>query len=300
MNIIAHRKIFYIFSGLLLLAGLLVLLFFGLKTGIDFRGGSLLEVEFTGVRPDNQTIKEKLFSLELGEIEVQLTGEQGAILRLKSIDEETHQQVLMALSSINEAEAEQVIEKRFDSIGPVIGKELKRTSLWAILLALAGIIFYIAFVFRKVSKPVASWKYGLCALVALFHDVFIPVALFALLGYFLKVEIDLYFIVALLTILGYSVNNTIVVFDRVRENLKRRVGEDFSETVNMSIKQTFVRSINASLTTVFVLLSIFLFGGATTKYFALALIVGIVAGTYSSILLATSFLVTWERRRMRG
>lgn len=294
MDIIASRKIFYIFSSLVILAGILSLGFLGLKTGIDFNGGSLMEVEFTHSRPETPVIKNKLASLGLGGIDVQSTGERGVILRLKSIDEQAHQEILENLSSLDG-----IIEKRFDSIGPVIGGELKRTAFWATILALGGIILYIAFAFRKVSKPVASWKYGLCALVALFHDVFIPLALFALLGHFLGVEIDLYFVVALLTILGYSVNDTIVVFDRVRENLKRGLGEDFSATVNLSIKQTFIRSINTSLTTLFVLLAIFFFGGVTTKYFALALIVGIVAGTYSSIFIATSLLVTWEKWRLK-
>ena len=185
-------------------------------------------------------------------------------------------------------------ELRFDSVGPSIGQELKRKSLYAIITVLIAIVLYIAWAFRKVSKPVASWKYGMTAIIALFHDVMIVLGVFAVLGRFLDMEINTAFVAAILTVLGYSVNDTIVVFDRIRENLPRS-DEDFESTVNISVNQTLRRSINTSLTTLLVLLSIFFFGGTTIRDFVLALSIGVFIGTYSSIFLASPVLVVWEK-----
>ncbi|MEK7123650.1 MAG: protein translocase subunit SecF, partial [Patescibacteria group bacterium] len=215
--------------------------------------------------------------------------ERGAILRFKEIDEAIHQKVV---STINEKW--QMEEKRFESIGPTIGAELKRKAIFAIILAAALIILYIAWAFRKVSWPVSSWKYGVCAILALIHDVTIPTGVFSLLGHYRGVEVDGLFITALLTILGFSVHDTIVVFDRVRENLKNAPKERFEDTVSASVNQTIGRSINTSLTVLLVLSAIYFFGGETIKNFALALILGVSAGTYSSIFIASPLLVSWH------
>ena len=193
----------------------------------------------------------------------------------------------------------QVEELHFETIGPSIGKELKRRATYAIVIALLVIIAYIAWSFRRVSKPVASWKYGVAAIVALFHDVILVVGVFALLGRYAGIEIDTAFIAALLTVLGYSVNDTIVVLDRVRENLPRS-NEDFLGTVNASINQTLARSINTTLTTVLALIALLLFGGETIRYFILALTIGIASGAYSSIFIAAPILVIWEKWQRRS
>jgi len=290
-DFLKYRKIYFIFSGILILGSLVCLGVFGLKPGIDFTGGSILEVEYKAERFSNQEIKNALADLELGEIYIQPTGERGVIIRMKDIDEATHQQVLEKLG--------QVEELRFESIGPVIGRELKEKTKIVIVLSLLAIVFYIALAFRRIQRPVSSWQYGIASLLALFHDVLIPIGTLSLLGKFYGVQITIPVIVALLTVLGYSINNTVVVFDRIRENLLKRIGATYEGTVNNSLNQTLTRSLNTSLTTLFVLIAIFLLGGETLKYFALTLILGIAAGTYSSIFLASPILVSWLKWRKK-
>lgn len=287
MNIIKRRKIFYIISGTLVAASLFFIFYFGLNLGIDFTGGSLIEVEYAGARPENSAVSEKLSGLNLGNISIQPTGEKGIIIRSRNLQELEHQAVLNELQNLGG-----LGEVRFDSIGPVIGKELANKSWVAITMVLVMIIFYIAFAFRKVSRPVSSFKYGLAAVIALAHDVIIPSGVFVVLGKYMGVEIDILFVTALLTILGFSVHDTIVVFDRVRENLIKGISKNFEETVGQSVSQTITRSINTSLTVVLVLFALFFLGGETTKYFSLVLILGVSFGTYSSIFLASPILVT--------
>ena len=296
INIIRYHKIYFIISGLLVLASIFSLIFFGLKLGIDFIGGSLLQIEFKNERLASEAIKEKLKVFDLGEINTAPIGEKGVILRFKDIDEETHQKIL---NSLDDKYPENIEEKKFESIGPLIGEELKRKSIWAIGLVILMIILYIAYAFRNVSWPVASFKYGLAAILALIHDVLIPTGIFSFLGYWQGIAVNLLFITALLTILGFSVHDTIVVFDRIRENLKRRIGRDFKETVNLSINQTITRSINTSLTVLLTLLAVYIFGGQSIKYFALTLIFGIIFGTYSSIFIASPLIVVWEGWKKR-
>lgn len=291
MNFIALRKIFYTISGALVFASAVAFAFWGLPLGIDFTGGSLMELEFAGPVPSQETARDRIAAFQLGDVQIQQTGEKGAILRMRDMDEETHQQVLGALGGAGS----KLVEKRFVSVGPIIGGELKQKAVWALVLVLVMIIAYIAAAFRHVSFPISSWKYGVVAIIALVHDVAIPTGLFIYLGKFHGVEINALFISALLTILGFSVHDTIVVFDRVRENLRKRVGADFEETVNISIHETVTRSINTSLTLLLVLLTLFFFGGDSTKYFSLALIVGTVVGVYSSIFIASPLLVTWQK-----
>jgi len=254
-----------------------------------------MELEFNQSRPIVSEIKSSLDSLEIGDIKIQPTGEKGIILRAKDIDEQAHQQILEKLNSFTN----NITEHKFTSIGPIVGQELKKKTTSAMILVVVCIILYIAWAFRKISKPVQSWKYGLSAIIALAHDVIIVSGIFAVLGRFAGYEVDVLFVTALLTILGYSVNDTIVVFDRVRENLFHEHGYDFEDTVNHSVNETVVRSLNTSITTLLVLFSIFLFGGASIKQFVLALICGAIVGTYSSIFLASPLLVVWQKLRKR-
>ncbi len=288
MQIVQNRKWYYFFSGTLIAASIIGLLFFGLHLGIDFTGGSMMELRFQE-NVESQDISKKLEELQMGNVSVLSTDANTWIFRLPPLSEEKHQEILSKFSHVEEL--------RFDSIGPSIGNELKKKSVQSLFVIIVAIILYIAWAFRKVSKPIASWKYGLIAVIALIHDVGITIGVFTFLGRFFAVEIDTAFVAALLTILGYSVNDTIVVFDRIRENLKRSGGtlSDFENITNQSVNQTMRRSLFTSLTTLLALFAIFFFGGASIHYFSLALIIGIGIGTYSSIFIATPLLVSWER-----
>lgn len=297
MFVIRNRKIFLSISAILVAASVIFLAMWGLRLGIDFTGGSLLEIKFSNIRPDKVIVEEALRDYELGAVTIQPVEDKGFLLRLKDIDEETHQNIL---SSLKESTGDaQLSEERFESVGPVIGQELKRRALWAIAFVLLMIIIFIAYAFRKVSRPVSSWRYGVVAIVALTHDVLIPTGIFAVLGHFFGQEVDLLFVTALLTILGFSVHDTIVVFDRIRENLRKGRGDNFEETIGLSISQTIVRSINTSLAVLLTLAAIYFFGGETIKGFSLVLILGIFFGTYSSIFVASPLLVVWEKLKNR-
>ncbi|PIR94856.1 protein translocase subunit SecF [Candidatus Falkowbacteria bacterium CG10_big_fil_rev_8_21_14_0_10_37_6] len=332
MNIISKTNLWLSISAALMIASIVCLAVFGLKLGIDFTGGSLLEINYNVDRPQVSEIRQTVDELGLGTVNIQPIGEYGAIFRLKDVNEQQHQDILNALrTAVQPAETEDVQaeeinvndktividdvdasgtaivnlsaddskkevleELRFDSVGASIGQELKEKSFYAAIIVLILIVAYIAYSFKKVSKPVASWKYGIAAIVALFHDVLIVLGVFALLGKYMGVEIDTAFVAAVLTVLGYSVNDTIVVFDRIRENLPKSE-KDFAGTVNDSLIQTFGRSINTSFTTLLVLLALLFWGGSTIHYFVLALVIGIASGTYSSIFLASPLLVAWEK-----
>jgi len=289
-NFTKYSKLYYAISGILIIATIVSLGMFGLKFGIEFVGGSNMQVEFQNQRPANETIQSALKSFDLGEITVQPTGTNGAILQFKGVDEAKHQQILAGLNKVAP-----VTEKSFQYIGPSIGQELRNKTELAIALALLAITLYIAFAFRKVSKPVSSLKYGIASLIALFHDVLIPIGVFSALGHFYNVEITVPIVAALLTILGFSVHDTIVIFDRIRENILRRGMGQFEETVNISLTQTLGRSLSTVITVLFVLISIYFFGGETLKYFSLALIIGITSGAYSSIFIASPLLVSWYK-----
>ncbi len=293
-NFLKYSKVYFIFSGILIIGAITSLIVFGLKPGIDFTGGSILEVEYKTERPSNQEIKESLVEIDLAEIYLQPADEKGVIIRMENISEGIHQEIIQKLSQDRE-----LTELRFESIGPVIGKELKEKTKIVVILSLLAVVLYVAFAFRKLTWPAKSWQYGIVSLVALFHDVLIPLGIFSVLGKFYGIQIQIPVIVALLTVLGYSINNTVVVFDRIRENLLKKVGVDFEETVDESLNQTLTRSLGTSLTTLFVLTAIFFLGGETLKYFALALILGIIAGTYSSLFLVSSVLVSWLRWRKK-
>jgi len=285
-DFVFHKKKFFTISGILLLISILSLIIFGLKPGIDFTGGTMLEIEYQETSLTNNEIKDVFSNLDLGDIKIQSTGEKGYVIRLKEIDEITHQQILKLL--------EYPEEKKFVSIGPVIGKELTQKAKWSIGLSLIAIIFYVAWAFRKLSKISGkgeSWRYGIGALLALFHDVIILLGFFSILGAFWGVEISTNFITAVLIVLGYSVNDTIVIYDRIRENLLVYRFKDMAKTINLSLNETIVRSLNTSFTTLFALLAIYLFGGASIKYFILAMMVGVGIGTWSSIAIASQLLL---------
>ena len=289
-NFLKYRKVYYAVSIILILASLVSLVLFRLKFGIDFSGGTLMEVEFKENRITNEEVSGRLADLGLQDLSLQQTGEKGLLLRMKNIDEGIHQQILAKFEGAIE-------EKSFESVGPIVGKELQqKTWVFTVLVSLA-ITLFIAFAFRKSSYPVSSWRYGIiAAVVAFFHDILIPLGVFSLLGKYLNVTITIPIIVGVLTILGYSVHNSIVVFDRVRENLSRTKWTSFEEVVNKSLNQTIVRSINTSLSTLIVLAAMFFFGGETLRYFVLILILGITTGTYSSVFIASSLLVDWVKK----
>ena len=285
-DFVFHKKKFFTISGILLLISILSLIIFGLKPGIDFTGGTIMEIEYQEISLTNNEIKDVFLNLDLGDIKVQSTGEKGYVIRLKEIDEITHQEILKLL--------EYPEEIRFESIGPVIGKELAQKAKWSIGLSLIAIILYVAWAFRKLSKISGkgeSWRYGIGALLALFHDVIILLGFFSILGAFWGVEISTSFITAVLIVLGYSVNDTIVIYDRIRENLLIYRFKDMAKTINLSLNETIVRSLNTSFTTLFALLAIYLFGGESIKYFILAMMVGVGIGTWSSIAIASQLLL---------
>lgn len=292
VNIIGRRNIFFVFSGTLVALSFAALIVWGLKPSIDFTGGSLIEVTFDKQRPEVTAVQTEV-GKDYGDVLVQSTGDKGYIFKLRYLNEDEHQKFLTTLRNANVGNT--ITEKRVETIGPAVSSVLKQRSWMAGATVVLAIVAYIAYSFRKVSYPIASWKFGVSAIVALVHDVGITMGIFAVLGHYLNVHVDIPFVVALLTILGYSVNDTIVVFDRIREKLIKRVGGTFEELTNKAVNETIWRSLNTSLTVLLVLSSLYVFGGESTKYFTLALIFGIFYGTYSSIFLASPLLVVWEK-----
>lgn len=293
MFIITHRNIFFAIAALLVGASVYALVTFGLRPSIEFTGGTLIEIGYVEGRADKGAIEAKLEAVGLGGYPLRPFGEDAYLLRIRELSESERAQVLEAAGLDGTAKPEL---RRQTTIGPTIGEELKNKALAALAVIVLVTILYVAFAFRHVSKPVSSWKYGIIAIIALVHDVIIPMGIFATIGYvFGTAEADVLFVTALLTILGYSVNDTIVVFDRVRENLKRNqdeeLEEDFDAVVGRSLNETFVRSFNTGIAVIIVLCAILWFGGTATFYFALALLVGVLAGTYSSLFLAAPLLV---------
>ena len=293
-NTLKYSKLWFAISGIILLFGIISLLSFGLKLGIDFKGGSQIELQFNQA-VDVTKVRSAVASQDLGSFQVQTAGQNSLIIQTKSLDKDQHQKVLDAIKK----EAGDFTETHYDSIGPLIGKELTTNAFWQLLFVSLGIIFYIGYAFRKVTKPVTSWRFGGAALIALFHDLLFVLGVFSLLGHFRGVEVDSLFVTAMLTVLGFSVHDTIVVFDRIRENLRLYPGQTIDFVVNHSIAQTLVRSLNTSLTVLFVLFSLLLFGGETIKWFVFALFIGIIVGTYSSIFIASPVLVLWQKWKTR-
>lgn len=308
MWIIKHRAIFYTLSIVLIVASIFSFVKWGLNFGIDFTGGTLIEVSYSNERPAQADILNSISAID-AKASVRPAGTDSYIIRMKPIDQSEKATVLdvLNISSAPDALVDDNTDtlnastsvaslKTFDSIGPILGAESLRKALVSIVLVILGIVLFITFAFRKVSEPVSSWKYGLVAIVALVHDVIIPTGVFSILGHYAGYEIDTLFVTAILVILGFSVHDTIVVFDRVRENLRNySAKKPFVEVVGESINQTLVRSVNTSLTTLIALLVLYFVGGSATEHFSLALIIGIAAGTYSSIFVGSALLVTIEK-----
>jgi len=316
MFVVKYRKIFYTLSILLVLFSIFTISKWGLNYGIDFKGGSIIEVEYTGVRPSHDDITSVVKDSGVtSEIVVRPTGEKGYIIRTADLASSTMAVVTTNLvsatvgtstvgtttaTSTAGATTAGATIKRMDTVGPILGAELQSKSITSIILVILAIVLFITFAFRHVSKPVSSWKYGLAAIVALAHDVLVPTGIYAFLGRSGGFEVDALFVTAILVILGFSVHDTIVVFDRTRENLKLddHHKEAFDKTVGKSISQTFARSINTSLTTILALIALYIFGADATRNFSLILIIGIVLGTYSSIFLGSPLLVTfWKGQK---
>ncbi len=302
MNISKHLNKFFILPLVLSILAVVAIGLWGLKPGIDLSGGALMHVTYANTLPTVVQVQTAAKPLGLGEVRVQASGSNGYAIRVRTLSEAEHQSLSKALATLGT-----VKEDQYSSVGPVIGAELLHKGLLALALVTICTILFIAFAFRHVSKPVASWKYGVVAIATLAHDVLIPTGVFAFLGHFHGAEVDSLFIVGLLTILGISINDTIVVFDRIRENLALNEGrnkrEAFGDVVGRSIMQTLARSINTSLTVIIVLGALWAIGPAATKDFALTLIIGMIAGTYSSMFLASPLLVVWERftaRKLAG
>jgi preprotein translocase subunit SecF len=294
-NTLKYYKFWFLISGLILAFGIISLSVYGLKLGIDFKGGSQIELQFN--KPFNITAVQTAVSTQnLGNFQTQTAENNSLIIQTQTLDKAQHDALLVVIQK----QAGDFTETHYDSIGPVIGKELSRNAFWQLLFVALGIIIYIGYAFRKVAKPVTSWRFGGAAIIALLHDLLFVLGVFSLLGHFKGVEVDSLFVTAMLTVLGFSVHDTIVVFDRIRENLRIYPGQSVEYVVNHSIAQTIVRSLNTSLTVLFVLLSLLLFGGATIKYFVLALFLGVLVGTYSSIFIASPVLVLWQKWKTRS
>ena len=293
MDVVKTRNIWFILSSLVLLAGVISLAVFGLNLGIDFKGGTLLEVKFLENKPEITALEELTTEISTGNTVVQRLGENSFSIRTVELSPEQHDTLKLHLIE----QYGQIEERLFNKIGPVLSREITKRAGYQLVLVIFGILVYIAWAFRRVPKPLSSWRFGWAAIVALIHDLLVVIGVFAVLGRFLNVEINALFVTALLTVLGFSVHDTIIVFDRIRENLRRLAHARFEEIINRSINQTLVRSINTSTTVIFVLIALLLFGGESIRYFTLALLVGIVAGTYSSIFLATPLLYVSHRKR---
>jgi preprotein translocase subunit SecF len=296
MFVIKNKKIFLRISACLVLLSLLAITFFGLPLGIDFKGGALIDATYTDVRPEVSIINEALKQNEVfSSATVQPSGEKDILIKTKDLSELERQSLVQTLSTTGN-----IVINNYTSIGPSVGRELTNKMLSAIIIVSLVIILFIAYAFRNVSKPIKSWKYGVIAIVTLLHDIIIPTGIFAVLAKFYNAEVDTLFVVALLTVIGLSISDTIVVFDRIRENLKNNKYSSFAETVGQSLNQVYVRSINTSMTTVIVLVALSIFGPSTIRVFALMMTAGMICGTYSSIFLASPLLVwlnDWQEAR---
>jgi len=292
MFVIKYRTFFFWLTGLILGVAIAALVFLGLPLSIDFTGGSLVEVEYVGERPDIVGLKEDVSSVPLGEISLRESGDKGVVLRTRTLSPEERDAVISALSQGGESP---LTVMRSNSVGPSLGSELATKALYAIMAVTVVIVLYIAWAFRKVSRPVPSWGYGLVVVLMLAIDIIVPAGFFAILAHFTGAQADILFVVALLALLGYCVNDIIVIFDRIREHLKwnieKELEEPFETTIGRSIDETMGRSINTSLTVVLALLAIYFWGPEVTRNFSLVILVGVVIGTFSSVCRSAPLLV---------
>ena len=290
MKLLRFKYFYFIFSLLILVPGVVSLVKYKLRLSIDFTGGSLLEIQ-TKVSKSKLEELSKSEKLELSSI--QTSNENIYILRLKELTNEQKSKYLDLIKK----EDNSITEKRFENVGPVIGRELTQKAVLAVGMASLVIVLYIAWSFRNIPKPYSSWKFGASALMALLHDALVIFGLFSIFGVLWHVEVDSLFVTAVLTAIGFSVHDTIVVFDRIRENLPKMPNQSFEEVADFSISETLVRSLNTSLTAILTLICLLLFGGSNIRWFIVALLVGMVSGTYSSIFNAAPLLVMWEQKR---
>ena len=297
MFIVKYKKIFLSLSIILIVVSIVFTFAFGLKAGIDFKGGALLEADYSAGRPEASMLDSSIKTLKIDQALIQPTGDTGYIIKTRDLSQKEHEALSQSLSIGGKYP---VTEKSFTSIGPSVGSELTRKAIISIIMVILAIILFITYAFRKVSRPVASWKYGVITIVTLLHDIIIPTGIFALLAHYTGAEVDTLFVLALLTILGLSVHDKIVVFDRIRENLREGNKGGFMETVGTSTSQTIVRSINITLTIIFVLVPLYFFGPETTKNFALILTIGLFFGIYSSLFFASPLLVWVEEWQTRS
>ena len=288
INFLKYKNFFLVFSSLVIIVCAVLMVIWPLKPSIEFTGGSVLEIKYQDNRPASQEVQDKIRDLNLGDVAIQQVEDKGLILRMQSTSEDIHQKVVEKLKETGNFE-----EQSFESIGPVVGKELYQKTVLLVIVSLIAMLLYIAFAFRNVPGPVSPWIYGLASFLILTHDVVVPLGVFSVLGKVYGIQVTIPIITALLTVVGYAINNVIVVYDRTRENLLRTKNINFAEIANISINQTLSRQINTSLAVLFPLFAMYFISGVALKYFSLALILGIITGTYSSIFLATPMLVAW-------
>jgi len=291
MNIIGHKNWYFGLSLLIIIPGIIAIFLWRLNLSIDFTGGSRLTLSFNDSVSENKVqIVNKILKVEKIKTASIEKSNKLIFIRTSPMDQNQNNKFMSALSKT----LKDVKEQEFETIGPVMGQETTLNALKAVVIASILIILYITWSFRQVPKPTSSFRFGVCAIIALIHDVLVVIGVFAILGHFLNVEIDSLFVTAILTVIGFSVHDTIVVFDRIRENLRKMGGSDFPKTVNESIIQTIGRSLNTSLTVVLILIALLLFGGESIRWFVVALLIGVVSGTYSSIFNASPLLVLWQ------
>jgi len=291
INFLKFKNIYYLFSFLLVGGSIIGLIIFGLNWGIDFQGGGALTFQYLDGQPTAEAVREALSETVSGAVNVRLIGEKEMTVQINSrnVSQEDKTEIIGALEELGEIDKASI---NFESISPIIGRELNQKTRTVVILSTIIILLYISFAFRKIAHPLPSWQYGFAALIALLHDVLITLGVFVVIGELYGIQINISIITALLVVFGYSVNDSVVVFDRIRENLLKGIGKDYFDTVNISLNQTLKRSLNTSLTTLLALLSIFFFGGTALHFFALALIIGIISGTYSSFFLASPLLAS--------
>lgn len=292
IQIIKYKYLYLIFSAILLIPGAISLIINGLNTSIDFTGGSLFKYAFT--EPvDNNEIQAEFEKLGIKVEGITNDGRNTYSIRTKQVDTEINNDLKQVIKN-KFKDAQQL---SFETVGPAVGAETTHKAFVALAWASVGILLYIAYAFRNVPKPYSSFRFGVSAIASMLHDALMVTGIFSILGYFFKIEVDSLFITAVLTVIGFSVHDTIVVFDRIRENLiKLPRSYSFEETVNYSIVETLSRSVATSLTVVMTLFSLYVLGGSTIKTFVLAMLIGVVSGTYSSIFTAAPILVIWEEK----
>lgn len=302
MNIpfVKYAKVWYAISAMTVVVSVAALVVWGLKLGIDFTGGSLLEVSFSKNRPTVEQVQNTLKKSGLDQFIVQGSGDNRYIIRTSFLDEDKHQELFKEIQNSYGKNDNVIHEESFETIGSSVSQQLRQKAVGAIIWVNVAIIIYVAYAFRKVSRPIASWKYGALAIVALVHDILIVMGVFAFLGHFKGIEIETDFVLALMTVLGFSVTDTIVVYDRIRENLVHHSAENFSGMVNVALNETLMRSINTTITVLLPLFGLYFLGGESIRNFALALIIGMASGAYSSIFIASPLLVLvekWQKRK---